>query len=294
MLNSDMETGLTQDCEFNSLFLEEVEWPFSIAESFDSSLFLDCFPDFWIWDFFSVVDVFIRPCSVWIASSGDEVFCCFSHRWKSYCGNKRLFLKLWSDLFDLADSSQATFFKFLVLLSIWKYSENQKWLFKIRVVESQIPPLSSGDPERMLTLPNIPWISMFLNSVKNHLEMLHIILTLYFKPSFFSDKTIWWASYEFIHLNEWNLFNCHHIHKFIDFSCLWFKFISSCSMLIWEYFFWCWRKWFCHHFQNVCFKSFTIIPNFLSMRGCQLAFSEIKPLRWLLLNSLINSHKIKY
>lgn len=84
MLNSDMETGLTEDCEFNSLFLEEVERPFSIAESFDSSLFLDCFPDFWIWDFFSVVDVVIRPCSVWIASSGDEVFCCFSHRWKSY------------------------------------------------------------------------------------------------------------------------------------------------------------------------------------------------------------------
>lgn len=83
MLNSDMETGLTEDCEFNSLFLEEVERPFSIAESFDSSLFLDCFPDFWIWDFFSVIDVVIRPCSVWIASSSDEVFCCFSHRWKN-------------------------------------------------------------------------------------------------------------------------------------------------------------------------------------------------------------------
>jgi len=74
-----MEAGLTEDCEFNSLFLEEVEWPFSIAEFLQSSLFLDCFPDFWIWDFFSVVDVVIRPCSVWIASSSDQVFCCLSH-----------------------------------------------------------------------------------------------------------------------------------------------------------------------------------------------------------------------
>lgn len=84
MLNPTMKTGFTEDCEFNSLFLEEVEWPFSIADFLESSFFLDCFPDFRIWGFFSVVDIIIRPCSIWIASSGDQVFCCFSHRWKSY------------------------------------------------------------------------------------------------------------------------------------------------------------------------------------------------------------------
>lgn len=213
--------------------------------------------------------------------------------WKSYCGNKRLFLKLWSDLFDSCNTCLESSFKCCKFLWIREDSCDKKRFFEVWIVESQIPPFSFCHPEIHLNLPNIPWVKILFNTINDHLEMLHIILTLDFKPSFFSDKPIWWTSYELIVFNEWNLINSEHVFKFIDSSCKRFKFIPSCCVFIWIDFFWCWREWFSHHLNNVCFKPFSVVSDCLSIWSGHLSFSEVKPFLWLLFNVFVDFHMWK-
>lgn len=107
--------------------------------------------------------------------------------------------------------------------------------------------------------------------------MLFIILRFDLDESFFSHDAIWRGSNILIQLDESDLLDLDHVFEGIYFSRLWLEFVSALNVFVWIWFFFSRREEFCTNFLCVCLKTFSDISDCLSMRSCELSFSESEP-----------------